>query len=77
MHDVTSAFELFQKFSELSGFNFDQFQNMSKFQVKKKLKLHFRGDYEDKWSGELQLCTAENNKKLKSYKEFIKRDFIF
>ncbi len=29
-----------------------------------------RDDYEEKWIGELDLCTAENNKNLRTYKVF-------
>ena len=34
------------------------------------LKFHFKDEYEEKWSGELDLCNEENNKKLRTYKEF-------
>ncbi len=67
---VTRAFGLFREFSELSGLKFDQFSNQSKLQVKKLLKRYFYDNYEDKWSGELELCTEENNKKLRTYKDF-------
>ena len=36
----------------------------------KTLKLYLKDDYAEKWSVELGLCTAENNKKLKTYKDF-------
>ena len=67
---VTRAFGLFQEFSELSGIEFDEFRNKSKLKMKKMLKLYMRSDYEEKWSGELALCTEENNKKLRTYKIF-------
>ncbi len=67
---VTRAFKLFEEFSKRSGLKFDKFQNKSKLQVKKLLKLHFQDEYEEKWSGELDLCNEENNKKLRTYKEF-------
>ena len=73
---VTRAFKLFEEFSKRSGLKFDKFQNKSKLQVKKLLKLHFQDAYEEKWSGELDLCNEENNKKLRTYKEF-KETLIF
>ncbi len=34
------------------------------------MKRYFCDNYEEKWSGELELCTVESNKKLRTYKEF-------
>ena len=48
---------------------------MSKSQVKKSLKLYLKDNYVEKWSAELSACTAENNKKLRTYKDF-KTTFI-
>ena len=68
---VTRTFKIFQEFSKLSGLDFEQFKSKSKSVIKKKLKLFLRDDYdmyEEKWIRELDLCTAENNKKLRTYK---------
>ncbi len=34
--------------------------------MNKLLKLYFWGEYEEKWSGELEFCTVENKKKFAS-----------
>ncbi len=34
------------------------------------LKRCFHDNYEEKWSGDLELCTEESNKKLRTYKDF-------
>ncbi len=60
---VTRAFKIFEDFSKLSGLKFDNFRKKSKLQVKKLLKFHLQDEYEEKWSGELDLCNEENNKK--------------
>ncbi len=67
---VSRAFEIFQEFSNRSGLKFDDFKNKPKVQIKKILKRHLRDEYEDKWSGELDLCTVDSNKKLRTYKDF-------
>ena len=67
---VTQAFALFQEFNNLSYIGFDEFKNMWKLQVKKTLKLYLKDDYAEKWSAELGLCTSENNKKLRTHKDF-------
>ncbi len=67
---VTRAFGLFGEFSKRSGIKFDNFKTKPKLQVKKLLKRHLLDEYEEKWSGELHLCNAENNKKLRTYQSF-------
>ncbi len=67
---VTRAFGIFQDFSNRSGLKFDSFKSKPKLQIKKLLKLHLRDEYEEKWSGELELCTVDSNKKLRTYKDF-------
>ncbi len=67
---VTRTFKIFDEFSKLSGLDFAQFCKNSKLAVKRMVKFNFRDDFEEQWAGELELCTADNRKKLRTYKTF-------